>query len=180
MASRLSRRGVLTALAATPVLGVLHSTALPRTVQSPPPLPPMASIRIGRFEVTALTDGYADMPYGYFTGRTAADIQRSAGAVSAARPTGLRLAFNQFLVRDGAQLVLIDTGPAGAIGDSGRLPAALAAQGVRPADIDAVVLTHLHVDHISGLVAGGRKVFANAEVYADRRDVAHWTDAAKR
>jgi len=180
MASRLSRRGVLTALAATPVLGVLHSTALPRTVQSPRPLPPMASIRIGRFEVTALTDGYADMPYGYFTGRTAADIQRSAGAVSAARPTGLRLAFNQFLVRDGAQLVLIDTGPAGAIGDSGRLPAALAAQGVRPADIDAVVLTHLHVDHISGLVAGGRRVFANAEVYADRRDVAHWTDAAKR
>jgi hypothetical protein len=36
------------------------------------------------------------------------------------------------------------------------------------------------VDHIGGLVAGGRRNFPNAEVYADRRDVAHWTDPAKR
>lgn len=180
-----SRRDLLTYLAAAsaaavPVFGMLHSTAqarTPKAVQSPPP---SASIKIGRFEVTALTDGYADMPYGYFTGRTPAEIERSAGELAAARSSGLRLAFNQYLVRDGDQFTLIDTGPAGVLGETGRLPAALAAIGAKPEDIDAVVLTHMHFDHISGLVAGGRKVFSNAEVYADRRDVLHWTDPAKR
>lgn len=108
------------------------------------------------------------------------EIEKSAAVLHAARDKGLRLSFNQFLVRDGERLILIDSGPAGGIGDTGRLPDALKHLDLRPADIDAVILTHLHFDHISGLVAGGRKVFQNAEVYADRRDVAHWTDPAKR
>lgn len=185
MRNRLSRRGLLTSLAAAPLvavpaIGALNSTASSRVTRVAKSPPPIASIKVGRFEVTALTDGYADMPFGYFTGRTAAEVEQSADAISAARKAGLRLAFNQFLVRDGDRLILIDTGPAGALGETGRLPGALAALGVTPADIDAVVLTHMHFDHISGLVAGGRKVFANAEVYADRRDVIHWTDPAKR
>lgn len=185
MTDRLTRRGLLTSLAAAPLaavpaIGLLQAPALGRTAQPVRALPPVATIRIGRFEVTALTDGYADMPYGYFTGRSPAEVEQSADAVLAARRTGLRLAFNQFLVRDGDQLILIDTGPAGTLGETGRLPAALATLGVKPADVDAVVLTHLHFDHISGLVAGGRKVFSNAEIFADRRDIAHWTDPARR
>lgn len=185
MSDHLSRRSLLSSLATAPLAagaaaGALSGPTWARTARPATTLPPVATIKIGRFQVTALTDGYADMPYGYFTGRTSAEVEQSAGAVFAARKTGLRLAFNQFLVRDRDQLILIDTGPAGMLGDTGRLPAALAALGVTPADIDAVVLTHLHFDHISGLVAGGRKVFANAEVFADRRDVAHWTDPAKR
>lgn len=185
MSHNLSRRGLLTSLvaaplAAAPIVGALNATASARVPQSARSLPPSASLKIGRFEITALTDGYADMPYGFFTGRDPGVIEQAADAVFAARETGLRLSFNQFLVRDGDQLILIDTGPAGAVGETGDLPAALAALGVTPDDVDAVVLTHLHFDHISGLVAGGRKVFANAEVYADRRDVSHWTDPAKR
>jgi glyoxylase-like metal-dependent hydrolase (beta-lactamase superfamily II) len=80
--------------------------------------------------VTALTDGYADTPFGYFTGRSPAAIEQPAADLSAARTSGIRLAFNQFLIRDGDQLILIDTGPAGALGDTGRLPAALGAIGV--------------------------------------------------
>lgn len=185
MSNQISRRGLLASLAVAPVATVPLAGMLPLMALAKAPVAartptPLASIRIGRFEVIALTDGYADMPYGYFTGRPAAEIERSAETHLAARKTGLRLAFNQFLVRDGDQLILIDTGPGGAIGETGRLPSALAAVGLTPADIDAVVLTHLHFDHISGLVAGGRKVFANAEVYADRRDVAYWTDPARR
>ena len=57
------------------------------------------------------------------------------------------------------------------------------AQGVGETRVLAphgVILTHLHFDHIAGLVAGGRKTFPNAEVYADRRDVTFWTDPARR
>ncbi len=38
-------------------------------------LPPTAQFRIGRFTITALTDGYADMPFSYFPGRSAREIE---------------------------------------------------------------------------------------------------------
>ncbi|MBX9926602.1 MAG: MBL fold metallo-hydrolase [Hyphomicrobiaceae bacterium] len=177
----LSRRSLIASLAAAPVVAAAIGNHSPVAAQkSSRVLPPLATIRIGRFEVTALTDGFADMPYGFFTGRSPDAIRQAADQALAAPGDGLRLAFNQYLIRDNDQLVLIDTGPAGGIGTTGKLPAALAQLGVSPADINAVIATHLHFDHISGLVAGGRKVFPNADVYADRRDVAHWTDPAKR
>jgi len=177
----LSRRSIVASLAAAPVAAAAIGTG-PRAVarKVPRTRPPVATIRIGRFEVTALTDGFADMPYGYFTGQTPDTVRKAATSVLADRADGLRLSFNQYLVRDGDHLTLIDAGPAGGIGTTGHLIDALAQLDVSPTDIDAVIATHLHVDHIAGLVAGGRKVFPNAEVYADRRDVTHWTDPSKR
>jgi len=43
--------------------------------------------------VTALSDGYADMPFGYFPGRTAEQVEAAARAQFAARPTGIRFVF---------------------------------------------------------------------------------------
>lgn len=143
-------------------------------------LPPAAQFRIGRFTITALTDGYADMPFSYFPGRTAQETQTAATAASAAKPGGIRFVFNQYLIDDGERLILIDTGPGGSLGQSGRLPLALDRAGVRPENIDAIIITHTHQDHIGGLVAGGRRNFPQAEIYVDRRDVAHWTDPGKQ
>jgi glyoxylase-like metal-dependent hydrolase (beta-lactamase superfamily II) len=166
-------------------VATLSTSALATAMNSanPPPdgaVVPLARIRIGRFTVTALSDGFADMPYGYFPGRTAGEIEAAAKAQFAARPTGLRFAFNQYLVEDGSQRILIDAGPAGSLGQTGRLPQALARLGLRPDGIDAVIVTHMHQDHLGGLVAGGRQVFPNAEVFVDRRDVAYWTDPGKQ
>jgi glyoxylase-like metal-dependent hydrolase (beta-lactamase superfamily II) len=144
------------------------------------PITPLAQIKVGRFTVTALSDGYADMPYGFFPGRTAEQVEAAAKAQFAARPTGVRFVFNQYLVEDGSQRILIDAGPAGSLGQTGRLPQALAARGVSPGQIDAVIVTHMHQDHLGGLVAGGQRAFPEAEVYVDRREVAHWTDLAKQ
>ena len=144
------------------------------------PVTPLAQIRIGRFTVTALADGYADMPYGFFPGRTPDEVERAAGAQFAARPGGVRFVFNQYLVEDGSSRILIDAGPAGSLGQTGHLPGAIAARGLRPEQIDAVVVTHMHQDHLGGLVTGGRRAFPNAEVYVDRRDVAHRTDPGRQ
>lgn len=147
---------------------------------APVTVTPFAQIRIGRFTVTALTDGYADMPFDYFPGRSAPEVEKAANAQFTARPSGVRFLFNQYLVEDGQRRVLIDAGAAGSIGQTGQLPQALAALGLKPDQIDAVIVTHMHQDHMGGLVLGGKNNYPNAEVYIDRRDVNHWTDPAKR
>lgn len=178
----MSRRAFALGLPAAPLAGAALIGTRPAVAAGAAagPFMPLAQIAIGRFTVTALCDGWADMPFGYFTGRAPEQIEAAAGAGFAARPGGLRIVFSQYLVDDGARRILVDAGPAGAIGDTGRLPAALTAIGVTPESVDAAIITHMHVDHMGGLVAGGRRVFPNAEVYADRRDVTHWTDPAKR
>jgi glyoxylase-like metal-dependent hydrolase (beta-lactamase superfamily II) len=149
-------------------------------VKTPVAVNPFAQIRIGRFTVTALTDGYADMPYDYFPGRSAPEVETSASAQFTARPSGVRFLFNQYLVEDGERRILIDAGAAGSIGQTGLLPKALATLGLQPHQIDAVIVTHMHQDHMGGLVLGGKNNYPTAELYIDRRDVSHWTDRAKR
>ena len=187
--TNLSRRALALSLpamsmAAASALATRSDNAQAQTVQaqvSPTKaVVPLAQITLGRFTVTALSDGYADMPFAYFPGRTPEEVEEAAGTAFAAKPGGIRFVFNQYLVDDGERLILIDTGPAGTLGESGRLPGVLEAIGVRPDGIGAVIVTHMHQDHMGGLVAGGRRNFPNAEVYVDRRDVAYWTDPAKK
>jgi glyoxylase-like metal-dependent hydrolase (beta-lactamase superfamily II) len=89
------------------------------------------------------------------------------------------LHFHCYLIRDAAgRLTLVDTG----IGDEdspaaswapvpGTLAGELAAVGVSPAEIGTVVLTHLHSDHASGVVAGGRPAFENARYVLQQAEV---------
>ena len=160
--------------------GLAAQAATPKATREPVSVSPFAQIRIGRFTVTALTDGYADMPYDYFPGRSAPEVEKAANAQFTARPSGVRFLFNQYLVEDGERRILIDAGAAGSIGQTGQLPRALAALGLKPNQIDAVIVTHMHQDHMGGLVLGGKNNYPDAEVYIDRRDVTHWTDKAKR
>lgn len=188
---KLSRRAFTFGLPATPAAVALALSPRDASAQRRPAstegpaahprsLPPAAQFKLGRFTITALADGYADMPFSYFPGRPEKETEAEANAMSAAKPGGIRFMFNQYLVDDGERLILIDTGPAGSLGRSGRLPSALDAIGLRPDDIHAVIITHTHQDHIGGLVAGGRRNYPNAELFVDRRDVAYWTDPAKR
>jgi glyoxylase-like metal-dependent hydrolase (beta-lactamase superfamily II) len=160
--------------------GAPARAATQAVAKAPVPVIPSAQIRVGRFTVTALTDGYADMPYDYFPGRSASEVEKAASAQFTARPSGIRFLFNQYLVEDGERRILIDAGAAGSIGQTGQLPQALATLGLKTDDIDAVIVTHMHQDHMGGLVLGGKNNYPGAEIYIDRRDVSHWTDPAKR
>jgi glyoxylase-like metal-dependent hydrolase (beta-lactamase superfamily II) len=181
MTLSLSRRTFAVGLPAAALgTGALPLVGSPTSASTFSPVTPLAPIKVGRFTVTALSDGFADMPYGAFPGRSADQVEAAAKAQFAARSTGVRFVFNQYLVEDGASRILIDAGPAGSLGQTGRLPDALAARGLARDTIDAVIVTHMHQDHLGGLVAGGQRAFPKAEIYVDRRDLAHWTDPAKQ
>ena len=90
---------------------------------------------------------------------------------------------NSLVLDTGNKLVLFDTGfgPVPMFGvDSGQLQKNMAAAGIRPEDIDVVILTHAHPDHAWGLTdIEGNKVYPNAELFISKRDFDFWTDESK-
>lgn len=85
---------------------------------------------------------------------------------------GVPASMSTFLVRKDGRLILFDTG-LGA-GNS-RLTAAFDALGISADDIDCIFLTHLHGDHIGGMLKDGEPVFNNAEVYIAQKEYDGWT-----
>jgi len=87
------------------------------------------------------------------------------------------LHFHCFLLRAAGRTVLVDTGIGGVDSPAtwaplpGRLAGELAAAGVVPADVDVVVLTHLHADHVGGSVVDGAPAFPNARHVVQRAEV---------
>ncbi|WP_228741272.1 MBL fold metallo-hydrolase, partial [Klebsiella quasipneumoniae] len=80
-----------------------------------------------------------------------------------------------YLIRGRGHTVLVDTGTGGANGVGGALIANLALLGVRPEDIDTILLTHAHPDHIGGLLtAAGTPAYPNARVFLPSRESAYW------
>jgi glyoxylase-like metal-dependent hydrolase (beta-lactamase superfamily II) len=96
------------------------------------------------------------------------------------RGDGWLLHFHSYLVAGADGLVLVDAGigPAGGLaadwlGVAGRLPRLLRQVHVAPADVDAVVVTHVHLDHVGWAVDGERPAFPNAEYVVQRAEVDH-------
>jgi glyoxylase-like metal-dependent hydrolase (beta-lactamase superfamily II) len=76
---------------------------------------------------------------------------------------------NTFLIKGGGRIVLVDTGFGGAVFES------MNKLGVSPGDVDAVLLTHMHGDHIGGLVRDGKALFPKAFVYLSGQEREFWT-----
>lgn len=143
------------------------------------------SFRVGSLEVAALSDGAPDRALGSFFGEAAeADWVRALGIADAAAPVPFN--FGTFLVRGGGRTVLVDVGFGVAgralnVPGGGELLLRLAEVGVRPADVDAVMITHLHVDHSGWLLNDdhdGVLTFPNATVHVARAELEYWTTAA--
>lgn len=134
--------------------------------------------RIGELVVTALNDGMFEGGFNFLANVPEAEaVQMHRDRFRAIPP---RLAVNNFVLWTKAGPVLVDTGCGGAMGpDMGKLGGNLAALGLAAGDIVAVLCTHLHPDHIGGIVDGeGKAVFPNAEMVVHEADLRFWTDDA--
>ncbi len=136
---------------------------------------------LGQFEVTVLHDGAIDLEPGkLLTNTTAPQVEKALDAAfqGAVTPTSV----NAFLINTGEKLVLIDSGvgSSGALGPGlGQMLQNLVASGYQPGQVDEVYFTHVHPDHVGGLLAPGGEAFPNAVIRLDRRELAYWTDAER-
>jgi glyoxylase-like metal-dependent hydrolase (beta-lactamase superfamily II) len=129
---------------------------------------------LGDFEITALSDGTLNLrPKELLTNTTQAQVgnllQRSF------EPDAVPTSVNAYLINTGDKLVLVDTGAGKLFGPTlGNLMANLAAAGYKPDQVDAVLITHMHPDHVGGLVSDAKLAFPNATVHADQADADFW------
>lgn len=132
--------------------------------------------RVGEISVTALHDGFQDGPVTSLQGIPTGEAMRLLQ--DAFRPAR-RTAVNAFLIRSGGRIAVVDTGCGPARPTVGFFAANLAAVGVDPAEVDTVLMTHLHPDHTGGLVdPEGRAFFPKAELLLHEAERAYWNDDA--
>ncbi len=143
-------------------------------------MPSAYRYKVGSIEVIAVLDGMRRVPLEP-TFVTNAPIEQVRQAFAdAMRPTDtLENPFTPTLINTGDRLVLIDTGNgAQAAGATvGRLVENMKGAGLSPEQVDLVIISHFHGDHISGLkTPDGQPVFPNAEVMVPERELSFWTD----
>lgn len=167
-------RGLAAGVVAIGLVAAAHADAPMAKTQAPG----YYRLMLGDFEVTALFDGAIDLhPTKLLTNTTPKQVVKLLDRSFEKEP--LATSVNAYLVNTGSKLVLIDAGTGGFFGPAlGGLVNNLKAAGYQPEQVDEVYITHMHADHLGGLVAEGKAVFANAVVRADKHDADFWLDPA--
>jgi len=146
---------------------------------------------VGDFRVTALADGLLDVPVAaYQCADHAVDVEDVERRVLASHDIAVDGSANflipsyAFLIRGRGRNVLVDAGTGGLlppVAENGFVIAALQEAGLTPSDIDDVVMTHLHPDHVGGLTThSGEKRFPNARLHVSTQEWEYWQDDRAR
>lgn len=135
----------------------------------------LPTLQIGDFLIQAISDGHLTASLdllSHIDPAEAAQLQLKAGVSD---PSSIHI--NTYLVRGKGRTILIDAGAGGIKGWGGKLRGNLLRAGVRPTDVDTILLTHAHPDHVGGLLdAQGHPVFPNAELLIHPRELAFWEE----
>src|SRR6202521_3323547 len=165
-------------LAALVSLVAAPNPALAAAPQHHGQVPGFYRLQVGDLEVTALFDGPAVVDPNWLKG-TKATVDAAVEALNE-DPHMPEAAHAGVLVNTGKQLILVDTGAGTWYGGGtlGRLAGNLRSAGYSPEEVDIVLITHLHADHIGGLTPqDGKRVFPNADVYVAKAESDFWLSA---
>lgn len=150
------------------------------TAQAQTAQPGYYTMKVGDAQVIALSDGTLSLNIkGLLHEKKPGEVQTLLKQNFL--DTMVETSISGFLIISNGQRILVDAGAGGFFGPTlGKLRQHLAASGVDPADIDAVVLTHLHSDHVGGIVDGDKRVFPNATIYISQPEADFWLTAANK
>ena len=136
---------------------------------------PFPNQQIGEFSITAISDGYLSASLDLLSNIDVMDASRLQQDAGVSDPSSIHI--NCYLVRGRGRTILIDAGAGGFKNWGGKLKAHLALAGVHPSDIDTILLTHAHPDHVGGLLdASGEAAFPEAQLVVHQHEVAFWED----
>jgi glyoxylase-like metal-dependent hydrolase (beta-lactamase superfamily II) len=135
----------------------------------------VSHIAIGDIVVSVVNDGVFQASFDDLVTKDRAACESAhCGEFRLAPPW---LTINCFVIRTGGRTVLVDSGFAGKTEQVGRLAANLKAIDIAPADVDAIVMTHMHPDHEAGLTdSSGKPIFPKAELLLHENEFAFWRD----
>jgi glyoxylase-like metal-dependent hydrolase (beta-lactamase superfamily II) len=133
----------------------------------------VASMRVGNVNVEGLSDGILKTSLDLVIGMDRAEADRLVGGT---QNGSLYIPVNNFLIRRGGKIILIDAGAGNTMQPTlGKLPDNLRAAGIEPAAVTHIVMTHLHPDHANGLVDdSGRPHYPNAEIVVHATEADFW------
>jgi len=176
----LTRRTVVAGSGALGTASLLPSGAFAKAPLSTAQTVGFHRFKLGTFDVIALHDGAVafPLPKGFVRNATDADVAK-AFADTGLPSDKLTITFTTMVVNTGDKVVLFDTG----FGNNGQpttgnTAAALAAAGIAAKDVDAVVFSHFHGDHINGVRSKeGALVYPNAQIMVPEAEWGFWIDA---
>ncbi len=180
---QISRREAIagTAFAAAGAATVSLTASRPTLAKAPmggAPYTPFRRIKLGAFEVMTVSDGFANVSrvFPIFGHNQSAETVANHMQQNNLPGNAMQIGFAPVIVNTGNALVLFDTGNGSGRGPTrGHLTKALANAGLSPEQVDVVVLTHFHPDHIGGLSEGGKPTFPNARYVTGEAENNYWT-----
>src|SRR2546430_7047771 len=184
MTINVSRRSLLALGAGLGASTLLGGSALARAPKLGTQTPYWHRFVLGDAEITVVSDGPLPLgpPKGTFVGVPDDEVRKMLSD-NFLSPDNVVLEQNSPIVNNGDKLILFDTGmgTSKAFGPTtGRQQKSMAEAGIKAEDIDAVVLSHAHIDHIGGIVdADNKPLFPNAQFYIAQSDFDFWTDEGK-
>ncbi|MBC3945931.1 MBL fold metallo-hydrolase [Erwinia persicina] len=142
-------------------------------------IPCLPTRQIGDFLVSALSDGTMSASLDLLSGIETAEAAAIQDNAQIAEPGNIHI--NGYLIQGRGRTILVDAGAGGLNNIGGQLRESLAAAAISPDDVDTVLLTHAHPDHIGGLLdAEGQPVFQQADLYLHPLEAAYWQDDEQR
>lgn len=177
----ISRRHLMTATAASSV-SLMAPLAGNATGSAPSAqAPSFFRYTVGDLQITAIHDGMAYRGLDGFILNASPDSVKQALADSFMPTDRFEITFTTLVVNTGKKLVLIDTGN-GDLGasTSGTWMHNFRAAGFQPTDVDSIIISHFHADHINGLrLRDGTAVFPQAEIMVPAPEWEFWTNESK-
>ena len=179
--TRMTRREALGAGMAAAAIGMAPG-ALAEAPMSGVVRPSRYTGKVGDFEVTTILDGVFqfDGPHPIFGQDRSPEEVAALMAQNNLPSAKFENGFAPVALNTGSEVILFDTGlGAGPRPNAGLLSERLTAAGIAPEQVDIVVLTHFHPDHIGGLMENGAPTFPNARYVASAAEYDFWSPEDK-